>query len=314
MKRQLGGRRATARLHWPRGVLTPDSARQWRPEQPRGMCPASCRGYGGRTSHLQSAGHVGRRSRARSARRACVGLGTSRSRPPGRCAFARAAPECGDHRGGLCAAPAPGPAVTPPGRRQRDGSSRLRPRGGATRPPSGSAGGDADRPRPEVQGWSGADPGLQLRDPARARPAPQPRQLRAADARPAPHAPATCPWGEVTAPRAAPCRRRSPSPGTGAQRPSVPSPASAPARLGRGRAHPAAAPGRRRRPGRGLLGPSPAGGRGAPVTAPRGSVLLGRGAATCPVTVRGLSPPGLAGGQRGRRGWDSGAASARARR
>lgn len=288
------------------------------------MCPASCRGYGGRTSHLQSAGHLGRRSRARSARRACVGLGTSRSRPLGALCIRTgsagvrgpATPRSRSARpAGGSARPQPlVPAVTAPDGGQRDGSSRLRPRGGATRPPSGSAGGDADRPRPEVQGWSGADPGPQLRDPARARPAPQPRQLRAADARPAPHAPATCPWGEVTAPRAAPCRRRSPSPGTGARRPSVPSPASAPARLRRGRAHPAAAPGRRRRPRRGLLGPSPAGGRGAPVTAPRGSVLLGRGTATCPVTVRGLSPPGLAGGQRGRRGWDSGAASARARR
>lgn len=119
------------------------------------MCPASCRGYGGRTSHLQSVGHLGRRSRARSARRACVGLGTSRSRPPGRCAFARAAPECGDQRRrgaalhvprGALRGPSPG---SPPSPRRAADSGTAAPAFGHAVAPRGH------RPAPRAETQTG---------------------------------------------------------------------------------------------------------------------------------------------------------------
>lgn len=215
------------------------------------------------------------------------------------------------------AAPTFGHAVAPQGRRP---APRAETRTGR-RAASSVAGGRGCSEQPRPPGRSRGTPRGRAR----------PLQLLATDARPAPSIlrPRTCPWGAATsqapgtvsqalpkpcnrggAPlRGQPCAGRGPcchdrhtdaftggreEGSRGDARGRRPSPAlRPPLRSWDGGATTPRLPREAPCPGRGLLGPSPAGGRGAPATAPRGSILLGHGGATCPVRVRGLSPAGL---------------------
>lgn len=229
----------------------------------------------------------------------CIRTGSAGVRGPPRGALRGPSPRSRRHRAGPQTA---GRQLPPSATRWRH-EAAVRLRGRRRRPASpGGPGMERSRPRAAAAGPREGAP----RPPTPAAPsgrcapgAPRPSDLPLGRSDRAPRGTLSQalpePRNRGPAPlRPQPCVRPC-APGTGARPP---------------RGSPREAPASRARAARTLT----AGGRGAPVTAPRGSVLLGRGAATCPVTVRGLSPPGLAGGQRGRRGWDSGAASARARR